>query len=141
MSYLAINEIKAAAADLDEAVLMDQSNFHAWMSRALAYERLDDRVIVTTAPAAVADFVEEGPKLVDSDAFLAAAERVDLGERTRGFAYVDIDGLVPLIESVAGPSAVPDEARDVLESLDSFILEGSGDGPTTELDGFVRVTR
>ena len=106
----------------------------------LAYERLDDdMVIVTTAPGAVADFLGDGPKLVDSVAFQAAAERVDLGERTRGFAYVDIDGLIPLIESIAGPDALPAEARDVLRTLDSFILEGSGDGPTTELDGFVRV--
>jgi len=108
----------------------------------LAYEKLDDgKVIVTTGPGGIADFLGDGPKLVDSDAFRAAAERVDLGERTRGFAYVDIDGLVPLIESIAGPEALPAEARDVLKTLDSFILEGSGDGPTTELDGFVRVTR
>jgi hypothetical protein len=108
----------------------------------LAYGRLDDdMVIVTTAPAGVADFLGDGPKLVDSDAFRAAAEQVDLGERTRGFAYVDIDGLIPLIESIAGTDAVPAEARDVLQTLDSFILEGSGDGQTTELDGFVRVMR
>ena len=98
-------------------------------------------VIVTTGPGGIADFLGDGPKLVDTDAFEAAAERVELGERTRGFAYVDIDGLIPLIESIAGPEALPAEARDVLQTLDSFILEGSGDGPTTELDGFVRVTR
>jgi hypothetical protein len=108
----------------------------------LAYEKLDDgMVIVTTGPGGIADFLGDGPKLVDSDAFQAASERVDLGERTRGFAYVDIDGLIPLIESIAGPEALPAEARNVLQTIDSFILEGSGDGPTTQLDGFVRVTR
>ena len=108
----------------------------------LAYAKLDDgMVIVTTGPGGITDFLGDDPKLVDSDAFEAAAERVELGERTRGFAYVDIDGLIPLIESIAGPEALPAQARDVFQTLDSFILEGSGDGPTTELDGFVRVTR
>ena len=68
-------------------------------------------------------------------------ERVELGDRTRGFAYFDIDGLVPFVESLAGPGAVPEEAKEVLGALDSFILQGSGDGKTTTLSGFLRVTR
>ena len=43
LSYLAVNDLKAAASDLDQAALMDQQNAHAWMSRALVYERLGDR--------------------------------------------------------------------------------------------------
>jgi hypothetical protein len=109
---------------------------------SLTYARLnDDAVILTTGPKGIADFLGDGPRLADADGFAAAAERVDLGDRTRGFAYVDIDGLVPLVESLAGPDALPAEARDVLGTLDSFILQGSGDGPTTHLSGFLRVTR
>jgi hypothetical protein len=107
----------------------------------VTYARLDDSVIVTTGPSGIADFLGDGPKLVDDGAFTSAAERVELGDRTRGFAYVDIDGLVPLIESLAGPEAVPAEAKDVLGVLDSLILQGSGDGDTTTLSGFLRVTR
>jgi len=107
----------------------------------VTYARLDDSVIVTTGPSGIADFLGDGPKLVDDGAFTSAAERVELGDRTRGFAYVDIDGLVPLIESLAGPEAVPAEAKDVLGTLDSLILQGSGDGDTTTLSGFLRVTR
>ena len=102
---------------------------------------VDDSVMVTTGPTGIADFLGDGPKLVDDDAFTNAADRVELGDRTRGFAYVDIDGLVPLVESLAGPDAVPAEARDVLGTLDSLILQGSGDGETTTLSGFLRVTR
>ena len=107
----------------------------------VTYARLDDSVIVTTGPSGIADFLGDGPKLVDDGAFTSAAERVELGDRTRGFAYVDIDGLVPLIESLAGPEAVPAEAKDVLGTLDSLILQGSGAGDTTTLSGFLRVTR
>ena len=107
----------------------------------VTYARLDDRVIVTTGPTGIADFLGDGPKLAHASGFTTAAERVELGDRTRGLAYVDIDGLVPLVESIAGPDTVPAEARDVLETLDSFILQASGDGPTTTLAGFLRVTR
>src|SRR5690606_30581361 len=44
LSYLAVNDLKSAAADLDEAVLLAQQSLHGWMSRALAYERLGDRI-------------------------------------------------------------------------------------------------
>ena len=108
---------------------------------SLTYARVDDSVMVTTGATGIADFLGDGPKLVDDAAFTNAADRVELGDRTRGFAYVDIDGLVPLVESLAGPEAVPAEARDVLSTLDSLILQGSGDGETTTLSGFLRVTR
>jgi hypothetical protein len=108
----------------------------------LTYARLDepDSVIITTGPSGIADFLGDGSKLVDAEAFTTAADRVDLGDRTRGFAYVDIDGLVPLVEILAGPEAVPAEAREVLGTLDSLILQGSGEDETTTLSGFLRVT-
>ena len=108
----------------------------------VTYARLDDdRVIVTTGATGIRDFLADGPKLAEADGFETAAERVELGDRTRGFAYVDIDGVIPLVEGLTGPDAVPDDARDVLQTLDSFILLASGDGPTTRLSGFLRVTR
>ncbi len=106
----------------------------------LSYARLEDAVIVTTGPEGIDEFLGDGPKLADADGFSAAAERVGLGDRTRGFAYVDIDGLIPFVESVAGSETVPPEARDVLTSLDSLILQADGEGTTTELHGFLRVS-
>lgn len=108
----------------------------------VTYARLDeDRVIVTTGATGIRDFLADGQKLTEAEGFETAAERVELGDRTRGFAYVDIDGVIPLVEGLTGPDAVPDEAREVLATLDSFILLASGDGPTTRLSGFLRVTR
>ncbi len=105
----------------------------------VTYARADDAVVVTTGRTGVADFVGDGPKLRDAPSFTTAAEQVGLGERTRGFAYVDIDGLIPLVEGLGG-TAVPPEAREVLTELDSFVLQASGDGPTAQLHGFLRVT-
>lgn len=108
---------------------------------SLTYAKLDDAVIVTTGPTGIADFLSDGAKLADAEPFTTAADRVELGDRTRGFAYVDIDGLIPLVESLIGPNAIPAEARDVLGAVDSFILQASGDGPTATLSGFLRVSR
>jgi hypothetical protein len=107
----------------------------------VTYARVDEAVIVTTGPTGIADFLGGGPKLADDPSFTAAAERVGLGDRTRGFAYVDIDGLVPLVERLGPADGLPTEAREALDSLDSVILEGSGEGATTQLDGFLQVTR
>jgi Protein of unknown function (DUF3352) len=106
----------------------------------LRYARLDeDTVIVTTAAGGIHAFAAAGSKLVSSDAYLRAAEEVGLQERTSGFAYVDIDGFLPLVEVLAGQEQVPPDAREVVEALDSFILQSSADGDTTTVIGFVRL--
>jgi Tfp pilus assembly protein PilF len=43
VSYLALDKIKEAAADLEEAAQADPQNAQIWMTRGLAYERLGDR--------------------------------------------------------------------------------------------------
>ncbi len=43
MSYLALDKIKEAAADLDEAAQSDPQNGQIWTTRGLAYERLGDK--------------------------------------------------------------------------------------------------
>ena len=108
----------------------------------VTYARLDDdTVIVTTGTNAVATFRGGGAKLVDSDGFESAAERVELGERTNGFVYVDIDGMIPFAEGLAGADSIPAEAREVVERIDSFILQANDDGETTRVSGFIRIDR
>lgn len=104
----------------------------------VSYARLDEgTLMVTTGAEGIARFTGDGDKLVDTEAFTRAAETVGLEERTKGLVYVDLDGLVPLVED-AGES-VPTEATDVLESLDAVVLEASGDGETTRVSGFLRL--
>jgi hypothetical protein len=106
----------------------------------VVYARADSETLfITTSGDAIDDFLGDGPKLTDDDEFQNAAERVDLGERTNGFAYVDLDGLIPFIESVAGPDTVPTEAREVLSEIDSVILQTSADGDLARVSGFVRI--
>ena len=105
------------------------------------YARIDaETMIVTSGADALDRFLEDGSKLTDDADFNAASERVDLGERTNGFAYVDLDGLIPFIEGLGGPDALPADAREVLEAMDSLILQTSADGETTRLSGFLRIS-
>jgi hypothetical protein len=105
----------------------------------ISYARLDDdRMIVTTGDAGIRTFLADGPKLVDSDAYERAAEVVDMGDRTSGFVYLDVDGMLPLIEQMGAP--VGPESKDAISSVDSFILQASGDGDVSTLSGFVRLS-
>jgi hypothetical protein len=106
---------------------------------AVRYARLDDdTVIVTSGVTGIRDFAGDGEKLDSSDAYTRAADAVGLGERTGGFLYVDIDGLLPIVDSLAGDALSADD-REAIEQLDAFVLEASGGGDTTTLTGFLRL--
>lgn len=108
----------------------------------ISYAQPDgDTVIVTTGPNGIAEFRGSGEKLVTTAGYLRAAETVGLGELTKGFLYADLDGLIPLVDGIAGPETLPPDAREVLGRLDSFILQSDGDGTSTRVSGFVRVNR
>ena len=97
----------------------------------------DDTIIATTGADGIRTFLADGPKLVDSDAYERAAKAVDMGEKTRGFVYVDVDGLLPLTEQMGAP--VPPDANDAISAVDSFILQATGAGDVTTVSGFVRL--
>jgi len=102
------------------------------------YARLDaDTVVVTSGEDAIALLAGDGPKLADSDDFRRAAEDVGLEDRTKGFVYVDVDGLLPLIESLSGET-IPADVRDGIGAIDSLVFQTSGDSATTRVRGFVR---
>jgi hypothetical protein len=109
---------------------------------SVSFARLDEKTLIVTAGAdAIRTFASDGDKLVDSAAFTRAAGAVDMtpGGRTRGFVYVDVDGLLPLVEGASGGSEVPADVHDVLSSLDSVVLQGTGDGDVAQLQGFLRL--
>lgn len=105
----------------------------------IRYARLDAAtIVVTTGDDALEQLAAAGPKLVDSDGYRRAAEDVGLESRTKGFVYVDVDGMLPLVEDLAGES-VPAEVREGFAAVDSIVFQTSGDGDTTHVSGFVRV--
>ncbi len=97
-----------------------------------------DTIVVTSGEDGLALLAGTGPKLVDSESFTRAAEDVGLADRTKGFVYVDVDGMLPLIETLAGES-IPPDVRDGVAAVDSLLFQTSGDGDSTSVSGFVRV--
>ena len=98
----------------------------------------DDTVIVTTGVTGIRDFAGDGDKLDSSDAYRRAADAVGLGDRTGGFLYVDVDGLLPIVDGVAGDALSADD-REAIQKLDAFVLEAARGGETTTLTGFLRL--
>ena len=102
--------------------------------------RLDeDTVIVTTGAGGIRMFETRGLSSRRATHTCAPRRKVGLQERTSGFAYLDIDALIPVVEGLAGEEQVPRDVREVVEALDSFILQSSADGDTTTVSGFVRL--
>ncbi len=105
----------------------------------LRYTRLDaDTIVVTIDEDALGLLAADGPRLVDSEGYLRAAKDVGLEDRTKGFLYVDVDGMLPMIDSLAD-EAVPPDVREGFEAVDSIVFQTSGDSDTAVVSGFVRV--
>ncbi len=103
------------------------------------YARVDaDTVVVTTGAEGIRDFTADGDKLSGSDAFRRAGDAVGLGNRTGGFLYVDVDGLVPLVEAISGAKLSAAD-RELVERIDAFVLQASGSGGSRTLTGFLRL--
>jgi Protein of unknown function (DUF3352) len=103
------------------------------------YAQLDaETIVVTNDVDGLAMLTADGPKLVDSEGFRRAAEDVGLDDRTKGFVYVDVDGMLPMLEDLAG-EAIPPDVREGFEAVDSLLFQTSGDGDTARVSGVIRV--
>jgi hypothetical protein len=135
--------IRGLADDAGATVTTSTENGVA-VSRATAegttvrWARPEPGLVVVTTGTDVAVLSQGGETLAETDAFEAAAEAAGLGERTKGFAYVDVDGLLPVVERAAGTD-VPPDLEQSLGAIDAVLLQASGDGDTTRVSGFVRV--
>jgi len=135
--------IRGLADDAGATVTTSTENGVA-VSRATAegttvrWARPEPGLVVVTTGTDVAVLSEGGETLAETDAFEAAAEAAGLGERTKGFAYVDVDGLLPVVERAAGTDVPPDLEQSV-GAVDAVLLQASGDGDTTRVSGFVRI--
>jgi hypothetical protein len=105
---------------------------------ALSWASVGGTLVVTTGEAGIRAFRGDGPKLPDSAAFRRAAADVTLGDRTSGFAYVDLAGLAGLLEHV-GDEKSSDELIAALGALDMLAVDTTAESGAVRLDGFLRV--
>ena len=109
----------------------------------LSVGRADGRLFATTARGGIAAFESDGAKLVDEAAFQRAAKDVGYDGSTSGLLYADVDGLVPLLQGLAGLGGGSvkgvDDLAKALGALDSFMLNVTSRGDGATLQGFLAV--
>jgi hypothetical protein len=110
---------------------------------SVSYGAAGGRLFVTTGRGAIAAFRGDGAKLVDAPAFTSATKNVGYAGSTSGLVYADVDGLVPLLQGLAGLAGGSttglDEATKALAALDSVALNVRTEGVEAKLDGFLTV--
>jgi hypothetical protein len=114
---------------------------------SIRYAKTGGLVVVTTSPGGIRALTTGGAKLVDDEAFKAAADDVGYDGSTSGFVYVDVDAVVPLLQGLFGivgggtPGAAAglDQLTRALESFDSVAANVSSEGDRASFEAFVRV--
>jgi hypothetical protein len=98
----------------------------------IAYTTFDGLLAVTTGAAGIRDARGDGDKLADDERFQAAQEAAGMGDETYGFAYVDLEDAIPLIESFAAlaEEQIPPEVSANLAPLETFLFSTTADGDT-----------
>lgn len=110
---------------------------------SLSYGRAQGHLFVTTGRSGIGDFRGAGAKLVDEASFKEAAERVGYAGSTSALVYADVDGLVPLLQGLAGlaggSTSGLDDVTKALGALDSLALNVTTEGDGAKLEGFLAV--
>jgi hypothetical protein len=98
---------------------------------SILYGAGDGRVVVTSAPAGFDALAGDGESLEDDERFRDAREAAGAGDDAQIYAYLDLDGLVDLLDTVSAFSEddVPPEVQANLEPLESFVAWGDVSDP------------
>ena len=105
------------------------------------YGTFDGKLVVTSGDDAVAKLREGGSKLSDSKAFEDAKSAAGAPDETSGFAYLDLEEGIPLVERFVQASGepVPPMVRENLEPLKSLLLWSDAGGSTQKASVFLRI--
>jgi hypothetical protein len=110
---------------------------------SVAYGAADGLLFVTTGHGGIAAFRGANAKLVGEASFKEAADRVGYAGSTSAFVYADVDGLVPLMQGLAGlaggSTSGLDDVTKALGALDSLALNVTTQGDEAKLEGFLAV--
>jgi hypothetical protein len=98
----------------------------------LSHAQVGSALVVSTSQQAIDAFTGDGPKLSGDATFQDAQQASGMPDQTTGFAYVDLEDAVPLVEGLAtlaggSSTAVPD-----LRALRALTAFGSGESHGVE---------
>ena len=106
---------------------------------SLRYAAFEQKLVLTTGPRGISSLREAGDKLAGSEEFQNATAQAGMQDRTTGFAYVDLEEAVPLLEGLAAAAGdeIPPDVRENLEPLRTLVAYGAENGKS--FTAFLRV--
>lgn len=103
------------------------------------FGRVDERIVVSTSRNAFGDL--EGGSLAEDERFRAAAEAAGMPDETYGFLYVDLEGTLAAVQSLAalGEEPLPREIEENLEPLTTLLVYSSGEPEESDFSAFLEI--
>jgi hypothetical protein len=107
----------------------------------LHWAGFDGRVLLTTAPTGISDYLDGGDKLADDPTFKNALSVAGAPDENGGLVYVNLADAVQLIQSYAGlaQGKLPADVRENLKPLRSLVAYGTSSDDVTKLSAFLAV--
>ena len=108
---------------------------------AIHYGAVNGKVLLTSGLNGIADFGTSGDRFPDSADFKEAKDAAGMPDSTRGFAYIDVKDVLPLLEGLAALSgkSLPSDATENLRPLRSFLAWSEGGPDSRTYDAFLQI--
>lgn len=108
----------------------------------ISYATFDGMLVLTSGAFGIRELRDGGDSIADDSAFKDAADAAGYNGDTAGLVYVNLQDVLPLVDSLSGLSGqpIPDEARANLEPLRSFFLQSGADGDLARFSAFLGVS-
>ena len=108
---------------------------------AIHYGAVNGKVLLTSGLNGIADFGTSGDRFPDSADFKEAKDAAGMPDSTRGFAYIDVKDVLPLLEGLAALSgkSLPSDATENLRPLRSFLVWSEGGPDSRTYDAFLQI--
>src|SRR5207248_5138153 len=102
----------------------------------LYYAEVGGRLVVSDAASGIESLAPLTPKFASDPVFRSAKEAAGMPEETTGFLFVNLRGVLPVLERV-GQASVPPDVVANLRPLQAFHAYGSVAGDTLSLKAFL----
>jgi hypothetical protein len=108
---------------------------------AIHYGAVERKVLLTSGMNGIADYGTSGDRLADSEDFKEAKDAAGMPDSTGGFAYIDVEDVLPLLEGLAALSgeSLPSEVTENLRPLRSFLAWSEGGSGSRTYDAFLEI--
>ncbi len=105
------------------------------------YAAVGGKLVISDSPGAITGLRSARDRLAENPAFREAKDAAGMPDETAGFLFVNLEEVLPLIESLAqlAEQKLPPAVGENVAPLRSLIVYGTVDGGTLSLRGFLQI--